>query len=72
MMPSAVKDIPYLMLKEIDFTSAEKKMKCDAQKDEDSAATLSTATPPTDTELSDFFDEIAASKPVVLSITTIQ
>ena len=70
LMPSAVKDIPYLMLKDIDFTSAEKKMKCDPPKDENTTATFTTTTmPPTARELSDFFDEIATSKPVILSIT---
>ena len=70
LMPSSVKDIPYLMLKDIDFTSAEKKMKCDPPKDENTTATFTTTTmPPTGTELSDFFDEIATSKPVILSIT---
>ena len=45
-------------------------MKCDPPKDEHATATSTTTTmPPTARELSDFCDEIATSKPVILSIT---
>ena len=49
----AVKDIPYLKLEQIDFVTAEKKMKlCEN-------ATSFQFAPPTNSELSLFFEEIA-------------
>lgn len=65
MLPTAVKDIPYLMLEEIDFSSAEKRMKCSTRQAPFIATKLK---PPTD---DDFFTEIAeesTSKPVILSL----
>ena len=73
-LPTAVKDIPYLMLEDIDFTSAEKKMKCMQKGVSCNPTNFSEPTkfkPPTDEELSDFFTEVAKEtfkKPVLLSL----
>lgn len=72
MMPMAVKDIPYLTLEEIDFTSAEKKMTCVQQGGLPTPhASTTSLKPPTNEELCSFFSEIAKetiSKPVILSL----
>ena len=72
MMPTAVKDIPFLMLKEIDFTytSAEKRMKY-SEKECEVPLLQSQVKPPNDEEWSSFFKEIAKEtekKPAILSI----
>ena len=70
MVPTAMKDIPYLMLDEIDFTTAKKKMKCECTSPKLLPST-SYLKPPTEEELSDFFTEVAKEatcKPVILSL----
>ena len=69
-MPMAVKNIPYLKLEQIDFVTAEKKIKLCENATAPETSSFQFA-PPTNSELSLFFEEIAKetkNKPAILSI----
>ena len=77
MMPTPVKDILYLMLKEIEFTTAETKMKCSEKPSVSPEIPLTTCKFdfPTEDELSSFLSEIAKKtvrKPAIVPPYTAQ
>lgn len=73
-MPKVVKDIPFLMLEEIDFTTAEKKVNNSLANIMTPISATINYNPPTDKEQVDVLNQIAketTSTPVILSLITL-
>lgn len=72
-MPKVVKDIPFLMLEEIDFSTAKKRVNNSLANIMTPISATINYNPPTDKEQVDFLNQIAketTSTPVILSLIT--